>query len=139
LENAGVIPKNSVGLVLNPLEMIRDSLFIVDKKNGFLYPNINNCMLYTPIQNVHQTVEELVKNTIKVFNLNCTRLTKRRKMICDDYYRRLLTASRNQDEQFFERNFNMWFSSKWPSFFTTKRFLMGNFAEIKLAEMNFNG
>ncbi|MFM4954521.1 hypothetical protein ACEUCD_02270 [Aeromonas veronii] len=129
LEQNGHISKNSVGLVLNPLEIINESLFIIDKKDGAIYPNIDNCMLYTPAHNVHQTVEELVRNTIVVFNLNCIRLTKRRKMICDDYYRRMQVARQNQDALFFENNFNMWFSSKWPSFFTTKRLLMGEFAE----------
>ncbi|WP_421323295.1 retron system putative HNH endonuclease [Aeromonas veronii] len=139
LEEGGVISKNCVGLVLNPLEIIKESLFVVNKKDGKIHPNTNNCSLYTPAHNVHQSVEELVQNTINVFNLNCTRLTKRRKMICDDFYRRVLIARSKQDVLFFENNFKMWFSSKWPSFFTTKRFLMGDFAEKKLAALNFNG
>ncbi|BED98389.1 hypothetical protein VAWG001_00040 [Aeromonas dhakensis] len=139
LEKSGNISKNCVGLVLNPLEIIKESLFIVDKKDGTIHPNTNNCLLYTPAHNVYQTVEELVQNTINVFNLNCIRLTKRRKIICDDYYRRMQIAKQKQDVLFFENNFNMWFSSKWPSFFTTKRFLMGEFAEKNLTALNFDG
>jgi hypothetical protein len=48
-------------------------------------------------------------------------------------------ARESNDRTFLERLAAQWFQTRWPSFFTTRRTLLGNAAEEYLAKAGFDG
>jgi uncharacterized protein (TIGR02646 family) len=128
------------GVVLNPLLIFASPcLFDLDKRTGELKPHALNCANLCIVGNTFTTVDELVANTIRIFNLNCDRLNQQRKAILFDYNRRIKIARENGDEQVFAKLTRQWFTQKWLPFFTTRRILLSNHAEAYLSQINFNG
>jgi len=125
---------------LNPLE-IQDfpNLFQLEKRTGKLKAHIENCKLVTIPNNIDATTEELVNKTIDNLNLNCDRLMTDRYTVMVAYNREIEKGRRANDRNVFKNLAQKWFSEKFPSFFTTRRILLGKYGEEFLLENYFNG
>jgi uncharacterized protein (TIGR02646 family) len=134
------IPAACEGYLLNPLDIIASpALFEFNKATLHLKPNLVACQSFTPIHNHHSTVEELVQNTIDILNLNCQRLIDSRQQVLNAYNKEIekmrLVNNQNGPAQLAQH----WFGNKWPSFFTTRRSLLGQHAEDYLQIIQYNG
>jgi uncharacterized protein (TIGR02646 family) len=128
------------GRVLNPLDMVASPcLFSLNRANGELMPNLENCAGVEIKYNMHATVEELVEHTIKVFNLNCARLTAQRVQYIYARERAVKVARNLNNPAALDSLVSQWFSNRWPAFFTTRRILLGEQAERYLASMQYVG
>lgn len=140
LEEIGGLSKQSIGQTLNPLDMIANpALFNFDKATGKLEVNPSACNQYIPKNNAFNTPAELVSNTIKVFNLNCDRLIENRLQVFHDHQRKIKSARQKNNTQIHSQLAKAWFNEKWPSFFTTRRILLGRHAEEHLNTLQYNG
>jgi uncharacterized protein (TIGR02646 family) len=117
--------------ILNPLNIqANPSLFGFDKSNGKLIVN----------ESIEDgALKELVQKTIDNLNLNCDRLCTNRLKIFTEYNQELKKARVTNNTKVFEILPQKWFSKKWPSFFTTRRILLGDHAENYLQGINYNG
>jgi len=126
--------------ILNPLDIkASQNLFTLDKKTCSLEANIENCRLIMIPNNPYSTTEQFVTQTIINLNLNCDRLTTDRHKILIAYSKEIAEGRRVQDRAVFEKLAKKWFSKKHPSFFTTRRILLGSHAEKFLKTNNYNG
>lgn len=139
LESINQLSKNIEGFVLDPLSLCNQSLFKYEIPTGKLIPNENAEEFYTPLHNNFSTLEELIENTLKVFNLNCDRLTDRRKAIFINHQRLLKNAHRIGDRKILDKISERTFMNKWPSFFTTRRLIIGPCAEKYLTDSQYSG
>jgi len=125
---------------LNPLEIQAfPNLFQLEKRTGKLKAHIENCKLVTIPDNKCDTTEKLVQNTIDNLNLNCNRLMTNRHKIFIEYNRQIAEGRRFNDKNIKIKLANRWFSQKFPSFFTTRRILLGKHAEEFLSENYYDG
>jgi uncharacterized protein (TIGR02646 family) len=130
------------GYLLNPMEMPAfPCLFNLDKQTGELIPDQENCSKVIISPNQFPDTEALVDNTIRALNLNCDRLTKQRRQVLFSIEREKKNArQRGQTrDQLFSRLAVRYFRTKWPSFFTTRRILLGRYAETCLQRIPFDG
>ncbi|WP_338453946.1 retron system putative HNH endonuclease [Aeromonas veronii] len=128
------------GYLLNPLTMPSSPcLFIFDKRTGELKANPATCADVDIADNRFATVQELVENTIRILNLNCSRLTAQRLEVLNAYNQAIKIAKIKDDKQCFAKLSERWFGSKWPAFFTTRRLLLGSHAESYLASIHYDG
>lgn len=134
------IPAACEGYLLNPLDMIATPcLFDFDKATCHLKPNAIACQVFQPTHNQYPTVEELVKKTIEILNLNCQRLLDQRQAVLCQYNKEIKKIRKNNNPNDFAQLAQRWFIDKWPSFFTTRRCLLGSHAETYLASIKYNG
>ncbi len=134
------IPAACEGYLLNPLDiMANPALFEFNKATLHLKPNLVACQSFTPIHNQYATVEELVQNTIDILNLNCQRLIDSREQVLNAYNREIKRIRQSNNQNGFAQLAQCWFGSKWPSFFTTRRSLLGSHAEAYLQSIQYNG
>jgi len=139
-ETKNKLPIPCDGYVLNPLDIIATPvLFDFDKSTGELAVNSAACAQYSPKHNNFTSVNELVENTIKVFNLNCNRLTEDRLKIFHFYLHQIKLARKKRDTKVHSRLATNWFSERWPSYFTTRRLILGKHAELYLISMKYDG
>lgn len=140
LEGKNDLPIPCDGYVLNPLDMIfTPALFSFDKSTGKLMVNNLACSNYVPICNNFATVDELVENTIKVFNLNCNRLTEERLVIFYTYERIIKSAREKNNTEIFNQLATRWFNDRWKGYFTTRRIILGSSAEKHLKALGYIG
>ena len=141
LENCGKISKANEGNVLNPQEIPAfPNLFTFDKATGELKTDYKVCgSVEFQGQNVHASLSELVDKTIEVFNLNCQRLCDERLVMLVHYSQQVARARKANNKNIFDQLAARWFSQSWPSFFTTRRALLGKYAESYLISMNYEG
>ncbi|MFM5670403.1 MULTISPECIES: TIGR02646 family protein [Aeromonas] len=139
LEQKKKLPLICEGWYLNPLELTSTLLIKFDKATGELIPNTPFCETYTPIKNNYDSVARLIEETIIAFNLNCDRLVQKRKSVFFHYMQLLKKAKDDNDEEFHENILKHWLSPPWPSFFTTRRTLLGDMAEKYLEQFEYNG
>lgn len=140
LEMLELLPKQCEGYILNPLDILASpSFFKFDKATGRLEVNLATSSEYTPRYNQFDTVAELVSNTINAFNLNCDRLNKDRLEIFNQYQHQIMIARQRNDEKIHEKLTRAWFNNQWPSFFTTRRILLGSHSELYLTSIQYNG
>lgn len=125
---------------LNPLEIRAfPNLFQFQKRTGKLEAHIENCKLVTIPNNIYSTTEELVTKTIDNLNLNCNRLMVNRNKIFIEYNKRVARGRKNNDKDIQRKIAKEWFSQKFPSFFTTRRILLGKYAEDFLRLNDYDG
>ena len=120
------------GFMLNPLNMPEECLFIVDRSTGKLLVDENTCLRVTIANNHFSTVKELVDNTIKILNLNCDRLNEKRKKVIAEYEKMRKELRQKHFKGSIRTGTEIarrWFEHNIPSFFTTRRFLLGSYAE----------
>lgn len=134
------LPKACEGYYLNPLRIINTAnLFTFDMATGELGVNQGACEGLADIENQCSTLVELVEETIKVLNLNYQRLCDDRIEIRNEWNRQLKRARESNDREFHKKLAERWFSERWPSFFTTRRTLLGKHAEAYLDSINYSG
>jgi uncharacterized protein (TIGR02646 family) len=135
----GKLPEACEGLILNPLEMIATPcLYRLNRANGFLEPDRDNCQNLTVQGNRFSNVFELVENTIKVLNLNCDRLAQQRLRVFWSIERnkqQWRTSNMNVNANLISRYFDF----QWRPFFTTIRLCLGQVAENHLQSIQFLG
>jgi len=125
---------------LNPLEIQAfPNLFQFKKRTGGLEANSENCKSVIIPNNIYPTTEELVEKTITNLNLNCDRLMMDRHEIFKEYDREITKARMSGNKNIKTQLAQKWFSQRFPSFFTTRRILLGKYAEQFLKENNYNG
>jgi len=140
LENKNTFPKQCEGYILDPLDIVATpALFNFNKATGELTVNSSACNQYIPKYNKFATVAELASNTIDVFNLNCDRLVENRIRIFSSYQQKIEFARTSGDPKIHGKLAKAWFNKKWPSFFTTRRILLGHHAESHLNTLQYNG
>jgi hypothetical protein len=97
------------------------------------------CAALGNVKHQHGSLEDLVEKTIEILNLNCQRLCDDRLEVLKSYNREVAKARRMNDRQGLSKLARRWFSKKWPSFFTTRRILLGHHAESYLEQIDYNG
>ncbi len=128
------------GLILSPLHITPLScLFDLDKRTGELKPIKTGCDQQSFYGNQFTTTFELVEKTILFLNLNCDRLNKQRLAVLYQYEQQVKKARQQNDRDYFSKLAAQWFRNKWPSFFTTRRILLGYHAETYLQNTAYNG
>lgn len=137
----GELSKSCEGALLSPLFDLPASpcLFDFDRRTGELNPNAEACKAVEIANNNYDSVEELVEETINIFNLRCDRLNNQRLQVSYEYERLIKAARERKDRTIFERLAAHWFGKRWPVFFTTRRILLGKHAENYLAKIHFDG
>ena len=119
--------------ILNPLETEAfPSLFKFNKRSHEL--EVNECKCQEAGIDT-----QFVKDTIVNLNLNCDRLKTARHQILIAYNREVEKGRKAKDREVMKKLANKWFSQKFPSFFTTRRDLLGKHAEEYLLRVNYNG
>ncbi len=140
LINRKKFPQACEGYLLNPLLISAfPSLFDLDKATCELKPNSDVCQKVEINNNQMGTTQALVQNTIDILNLNCDRLTQDRRAVLNSYNQWVTKARKQNDKQCFNKMASCWFQTRWTSFFTTRRILLGNHAETYLKQIQYNG
>ncbi len=140
LINKKKLPEACEGYFLNPLRIISTpSLFDFDRSTGALKANKITCRKFADIDNQYASFEELVEKTIEILNLNCQRLLDDRLVVLKAYNQEVAKARKIRDREGFNKLTERWFQKKWPSFFTTRRILLGKHAELYLSQTTYNG
>jgi len=125
---------------LNPLAIQAfPNLFQFEKRTGKLKPHTENCELVIIPNNSYPTTEKLIEQTIINLNLNCDRLMMDRNEIFKKYNRKIAEGRKANDTNVQKKLAEEWFSQKFPSFFTTRRILLGKYAEEFLLQNNYDG
>jgi uncharacterized protein (TIGR02646 family) len=140
---SGMLPKESEGWILNPLQLTASpSLFRIKKGSGEIEPDSSACQDCEPWpDNRHENLETLVQHSIDMFNLNCDRLIQTRLKIIHN-----IEHNKKQQRQ---KGFNAqqglnnlaqhYFCKEWRGFFTTIRFCLKPAAEAYLTKIGFQG
>ena len=122
------------GDLLNPLTMPSVCLFDIDYHTGELKPNEETCAHVTiPAgENNYDSVFQLVDETIRILNLNCGSLKKKRLCVIKEFERE--RKSKRQNPKANKKSVRTaiaqkWFEGRILSFFTTRRILLGHYAE----------
>lgn len=117
--------KDWTGLVLFPIELPNGSdFFIFDKATGNLLPNSELCNRIDIKSNKYQTTEELVLETIRVFNLNCDRLNTARRKVLHEFERQMKRLRKADNRQMISAFVSHWQSIPSKSFQTTRDLLI---------------
>ena len=128
------------GYVLNPLRIINTPcLFQLDKRTGDLRPDPEACTQLADIDNRYESLVELVEKTIEILNLNCQRLRDDRLEVLKFYNQAATKARKGNNRQYKTQLAESWLRRRWPSFFTTRRILLGQTAEQWLVEHEYRG
>lgn len=72
-------------------------------------------------------------------NLNCDRLCTDRLQVLIQYNQEVEKARKLRDRNYSQKIAAKWFGSKWPSYFTTRRILLGQVAETHLQTLAYQG
>lgn len=140
LITAGKLDAACEGYLLNPLRIVSSaSLFLLDKSSGSLTVDIGACQQLADIDNQYENLESLVEKTIEILNLNCQRLLDDRLEVLKRYNQEVTKARKANDKEGLTKLAHRWFHSQWPSFFTTRRILLGQNAEAYLARISYSG
>lgn len=140
LINKNKLPTACEGYLINPLQIPAfPCLFALEKRTGQLKPNMENCEQVDFEDNPYSTTTELIEKTIENLNLNCDRLNQQRLAVLHHYEQQVKKARQQNDRNVFSRLASQWFQRQWPSYFTTRRILVEQYAETYLQNMAFNG
>lgn len=116
-----IADKNWNGKVLSPLCIAQEhGLFGFDKATGNLTPDLKACNEQVIEGNTHETTLLLVEETIRVFNLNCERLSAARLKLFRQLQNKLRMAKKTGDMGIIERFVASW-KRDVPLFFQTSR------------------
>ena len=140
LANKGKLPEPCEGWLINPLSIVASPcLFDLDKRTGELIPYGDACENVEIEGNQTESTQAMVQKTIDILNLNCDRLNQQRIKVLNAYNSQIKEARKNNDKRCFSKMAKRWFREKWPSFFTTRRILLGKHAETYLEQIGFQG
>ena len=120
------------GDLLNPLTMPMECLFKIDHATGELSPNEETCARVSVPYNNYSSVSQLVDATIRILNLNCKSLKDKRRLVINEFER--VRQSKRQNPRANKKSIRteiarQWFEGKIQSFYTTRRILLGAYAE----------
>jgi uncharacterized protein (TIGR02646 family) len=139
----GKLPVACEGLIFDPLGInAYPNLFKVDYATGKLAPDVASCGGHAMIEpNSHASNAELAQCTIDMLNLNCDRLCRERlKLIWSiEQGKKKQKEMGFRPEQGLANLARMHFRARWPKFFTTIRFCLGQVAEAYLHSINYQG
>lgn len=126
---------------INPLNIpASPSLFAFNMQSGELSPDQATCQVLAQAQGLAPAVVVAkIQSTIDLLNLNCDRLCLDRLKVRNQYNQQVKKARENNDLAFKQHLAQRWFSKRWPSFFTTRRILLGSAAETYLQQIQFQG
>lgn len=128
------------GFIFNPLTMPEMKIFKFNKSNGTLEVDKEACAKISFSDCNHfASFAELAEETLQALNLNCQRLCDARREVFFHHERIIKKAREIGNKQIREKLAQQWFSIPWPSFFTTRRDLLGKAAENHLKSINYNG
>lgn len=134
------IPKACEGYFINPLELTATPcLLVFDKSTGEIQPDQNACANWQASINQYPSTYELVKNTIEILNLNCQRLLDERREVLNSYNQQIKRYRLASNIHGFDMLAKQWFDERWPSYFTTRRLLLGKHAEKYLQSITYDG
>jgi hypothetical protein len=139
---SGDLPVDCEGRLLNPLDIPAfPNLFVLDKGMGHLDADDAVCRAMPMPDNKQASTSELVRCTIKVLNLNCERLAEKRRLLVVNIDRNKKTLRRKgiPPADMPRKLVARYFSAQWPEFFTAIRCCLGQAAEERLHETNFQG
>ena len=120
-----ITDKNWKGRVLFPLTIPEaHKLFTFNKATGELHPNEAYCIELPIDGNKFDSTKELVCETIRVFNLNCDRLTKARLKVFHFFERKFKIARQNKDIESLRRLTLHWSQGGPLSFQTTRNMII---------------
>jgi len=115
-------------------------LFCLDKRTGQLVPSLDACETVDRAKSLPMgTMYDALTDTVAVLNLNCDRLCQDRLKVLYEYNHRVGEARKANDKSYQHNIAVRWFSKRWPSFFTTRRILLGAAAEDYLRLIRFDG
>jgi uncharacterized protein (TIGR02646 family) len=115
-------------------------LFDLDKQTGKFAPSTKICLLLDEANQLPAgATEQKIAQTVRVLNLNCDRLCEERLEILKAYNQEVARARKMKDAEFKVKLEAKWFANRWPSFFTTRRILLGADAEVWLKNNKFSG
>lgn len=115
--------------IFNPLDMPASKLFAFNKRTGELAVN----------DELEDDLIELADETLRVLNLNCYRLCVARLEVLKHYNQQIKKAREQKNTAIKQQLAMRWFAECWPSFFTTRRCLLGGAAERYLNSISFDG
>lgn len=116
-------------ITLNPLTMPATKIFVFNKRTGELLV----------AESSDDEMKSLASETLRVLNLNCYRLCTARLEILKRYNQEIAKARKQNNVQIMQQLASRWFSKAWPSFFSTRRCLLGKHAEEYLSQIKFTG
>lgn len=98
------------------------------------------CAISMPF-NTHAAIGELVDESIRILNLNCTRLARARLAILHQLEREIQQARKaGLDKSVFMVNLcRRYLGPRYREFFSVYRFRLGEFAEEYLQSIGYNG
>ena len=131
---------NPEGYILNPLDIINaPCLFALNKGTGALEVDESACEKVSFLENNFDSTSDLVSSTIRILNLNCDRLSQQRRKILINYEQQLKKGKLMNDRNIHSKIAFRWFAKEWPSFFSTRRILLGKYAEDYLNSILYDG
>jgi uncharacterized protein (TIGR02646 family) len=136
------LPQVCEGWILNPLQIpAMATLFKLDKFNGELSAEIEQCKQLVINGNQHATTASLVQHTIDMLNLNCDRLATRRLLIVREIERYKIKLRKQNIPP--SKGLNLlsqrYFQTVWPEFFTTLRLCIGPAVDMHLQSLTYQG
>ncbi len=115
-------------------------LLCLDIRAGELFPSLDACeTIDREISLPLGATRDALTATVDALNLNCDRLCQDRLKVRNEYNRLVKEALKANDGSYKEKIAIRWFSKRWPSFFTTRRILLGPAAEDYLRQILFDG
>lgn len=140
LVNRGRLSEACEGHLLNPLTMPAARLFKVNRRTGQLEVDAQACGK-VDFQGVNHcgSLILLVSESINVLNLNCQRLCDARLEVMHAYDRQIKSARKAGRKNIHHILAERWLSKPWPSFFSTRRALLGDAAEDYLKGVAYDG
>ncbi|MFG0411102.1 retron system putative HNH endonuclease [Pseudomonas sp. FYR_11] len=136
----GKLAESCEGWVINPTNLPSfPSLFFLERSTGRLLPDEQACARTALPGNKHPSTQELVQHTIDMLNLNCVRLCEARLRVHWDIERnkKSLRLQNIRPEEALRSLAERYYRQRWPGFFTTIRFCLGNTAEQYLSDIGF--
>jgi uncharacterized protein (TIGR02646 family) len=133
---------NCHGLLLNPLFLPAMPLPMrLEHSTGHWHVHEANANAISIPGNTYGTVEKLVNESIRILNLNCTRLARNRLAILRQLEREIQQASKARlDKSVFMLNLcRRYLGPRYREFFSVYRFRLGDFAEEYLQSIGYNG
>ncbi|MCS5690436.1 TIGR02646 family protein [Cyanobium sp. FGCU-6] len=133
---------NCHGVLLNPLFLPAMPFPMrLEHGTGHWHVHEANANTISMPGNTYETVGELVNESIRILNLNCTRLARNRLAILHHLEREIQQARKaGLDKSVFMINLcRRYLGPRYREFFSVYRFRLGDFAEEYLQSIGYNG
>ncbi|SEI09515.1 TIGR02646 family protein [Rheinheimera pacifica] len=113
------------GVIINPLHLPHEhNFFSFDKSSGELFANVQYCESNNIEHNKHDSTLNLVRKTLEVLNLNCSRLCAARREIFFGFERQVKQARKTNDIERLAKFAVFWSSYPSKEFQTTRNIIL---------------